>query len=87
MDRLAWSLVDLRTMVSTLTARGVTVESMKEQLKFTGKDASMSVLMLSLLGAFAEFECSLIHERQMEGIAIAPIPILFARWSIDCSGT
>jgi DNA invertase Pin-like site-specific DNA recombinase len=71
MDRLARSLVDLRTMVGELTARGVTVEFIKEQLKFTGDDAPIAILMLSLLGAFAEFERSLIHERQREGIAMA----------------
>lgn len=31
----------------------------------------MANLMLSVMGAFAEFERSLIHERQREGIALA----------------
>ena len=31
----------------------------------------MSKLLLSVMGAFAEFERSLIKERQMEGIALA----------------
>lgn len=31
----------------------------------------MATLMLSLMGAFAEFERSLIRERQREGIALA----------------
>ena len=31
----------------------------------------MSNLMLSVMGAFAEFERALIKERQMEGIALA----------------
>ncbi len=31
----------------------------------------MSILLLSVMGAFAEFERSLIRERQREGIAIA----------------
>jgi DNA invertase Pin-like site-specific DNA recombinase len=31
----------------------------------------MSTLLLSVMGAFAEFERSLIRERQLEGIALA----------------
>ena len=31
----------------------------------------MATLMLSVMGAFAEFERALIHERQREGIALA----------------
>ena len=31
----------------------------------------MSTLMLSMMGAFAEFERALIRERQREGIAVA----------------
>src|SRR5690606_28368156 len=43
----------------------------KEAQTFTGDDSSMSKLLLSIMGAFAEFERSLIRERQLEGIAIA----------------
>jgi DNA invertase Pin-like site-specific DNA recombinase len=71
MDRLARSLVDLRQLVKDLTARGVAVEFVKENLRFVGDDAPIAVLLLSLLGAVAEFERSLILERQREGIAIA----------------
>ena len=38
---------------------------------FTGEDSPMANLMLSVMGAFAEFERSLIKERQREGIALA----------------
>ena len=44
---------------------------MKENLRFVGEDAPIAILLLSLLGAVAEFERSLILERQREGIAIA----------------
>lgn len=44
---------------------------MKENLTFTGEDSPMSNLLLSLLGAVAEFERSMIRERQREGIALA----------------
>lgn len=71
MDRLARSLIDLRGMVTELTAGGVTVEFVKENLRFTGEDSPMAILLLSLLGAVAEFERALILERQREGIAIA----------------
>jgi len=71
MDRLARNLDDLRALVRTLTARGVRVQFAKEQLTFTGDDTAMATLLLSVMGAFAEFERSLIRERQREGIALA----------------
>jgi DNA invertase Pin-like site-specific DNA recombinase len=71
MDRLARNLDDLRALVQGLTRRGVRVEFLKEQLVFTGEDSPMANLMLSVMGAFAEFERSLIRERQREGIALA----------------
>ena len=71
MDRLARNLDDLRSIVRTLTARGVRVEFVKEQLTFTGEDSPMANLLLSVMGAFAEFERALIRERQREGIVLA----------------
>jgi DNA invertase Pin-like site-specific DNA recombinase len=71
MDRLARNLDDLRRIVRTLTDRGVRIEFVKEHLVFTGEDSPMASLMLSVMGAFAEFERALIHERQREGIALA----------------
>lgn len=71
MDRLARNLEDLRRVVRELTAKGVAVEFHKENLRFTGEDSPMNTLLLSMLGAVAEFERSMILERQREGIAIA----------------
>ena len=71
MDRLARNLDDLRKLVQQLTQRGVCVEFLKESLTFTGEDSPMSQLLLSVMGAFAEFERALIRERQREGIALA----------------
>ncbi|WP_045878767.1 recombinase family protein [Pseudofrankia sp. DC12] len=71
MDRLARNLDDLRRLVRTLTAKGVRVEFVKEGLTFTGEDSPMATLLLSVMGAFAEFERALILERQREGIAAA----------------
>ncbi|NMM76221.1 recombinase family protein [Acidovorax sp. SRB_24] len=78
MDRLARNLDDLRKIVDELTARGVAVAFSKEGMTFEpvtegmerGK-ADMARLMLSIMGAVAEFERSMILERQREGIAIA----------------
>lgn len=71
MDRLARNLDDLRRIVQGLTNRGVCIEFVKEGLKFTGDDSPMANLMLSVMGAFAEFERALLRERQREGIALA----------------
>ncbi|SUE27708.1 recombinase family protein [Nocardia farcinica] len=40
-------------------------------MTFTGEDAPMATLMLSLMGSFAEFERALILERQRSGITTA----------------
>ena len=71
MDRLARNLDDMRRIVQMLTKRGVRIEFVKESLTFTGEDSPMANLMLSVMGAFAEFERALIRERQREGIALA----------------
>ena len=71
-DRLARSLIDLRTLVDEITAKGVTVYFLHENLRFTHEGAdARSNLMLSILGSFAEFERAIIRERQAEGIALA----------------
>ena len=71
MDRLARNVDDLRKLVQTLTNQNIKVEFLKEGLSFTGEESPMSQLLLSVMGAFAQFERSLIKERQMEGITIA----------------
>ena len=71
MDRLARNLDDLRRIVKLLTKDRVEVRFIKEGLVFNGDDTPMSNLLLSVMGAFAEFERQLIKERQREGIAIA----------------
>jgi DNA invertase Pin-like site-specific DNA recombinase len=71
MDRLARNLDDLRRLVRELTGRGIRVQFVKEQLTFSGEDSPMATLLLSVMGAFAEFERALIRERQLEGIALA----------------
>ena len=70
-DRLARNLIDLQTIVKQLNSKGVSVNFHKENLVFTGDDNPMSKLTLHLMGAFAEFERSIIKERQLEGIRMA----------------
>jgi DNA-binding phage protein len=40
----------------------VRIEFLKENLTFTGEDSPMATLLLSVMGAFAEFERALIRE-------------------------
>ena len=72
MDRLARSLSDLLRIVEELTNKGIAVHFVKECKTFRGDSTdAMDKLMLSMLGAFAEYERTLIRERQREGIAKA----------------
>lgn len=69
MDRLARSLIDLTTLVTEVTDKGATIEFLSEKMTFkTGDDDPFAKLQLHMLGAFAEFERSLIKKRQHEGI-------------------
>lgn len=70
-DRLARSLADLLSLVQSLNTKGVQVQFIKEQLLFTGDDNPTQHLMLSMMGAVAQFERAMIKERQREGIAKA----------------
>jgi DNA invertase Pin-like site-specific DNA recombinase len=71
MDRLARNVRDLHQLVDHLIEKKVQVQFIKENLTFNGNDCSMSRFMLSMFGAFAEFEYAFIRERQREGIAEA----------------
>jgi len=46
------------------------VEFTKEHLTFTGEESPMAGLLLSGMGAFAQFERELIRERQREGMEL-----------------
>jgi DNA invertase Pin-like site-specific DNA recombinase len=78
-DRLARNLFNLQELVKELNSKGCSIIFHKEQLEFSAnKEAdsmksSMQNLTLHLLGAFAEFERSLIKNRQAEGIANAKL--------------
>ncbi|MCU7890272.1 MAG: recombinase family protein [Candidatus Thiodiazotropha sp. (ex Ustalcina ferruginea)] len=72
-DRLARNLSDLQKIVEQMTDKGVTVRFHKESLTFSGDHDPMQKLMLQMMGAFAEFERSLINERRREGMALAKL--------------
>jgi len=72
-DRLARNLKDLQALVETITGKGASLIFHKENLTFTGAESPLQNLMLQMMGAFAEFERSLIKERQREGIRAAKI--------------
>ena len=73
MDRLARNVDDLRRIVAEQTKLGIGVRFLKEHLQFNGEDSPMANMLLSVLGAIAQFERELIRERQREGIEIAKL--------------
>ena len=75
-DRLARNLQDLLAIITGLKEKGVTVKFHKEKLDFAGNEGegkgdAFQELQLHIIAAVAQFERSLILERQREGIAIA----------------
>ena len=71
MDRFARSLKNLVTEVDKLVKRGIAIQFVKENITFTAQSTPMDNLMLQLMGAFAQFECEIILERQKEGMKLA----------------
>ena len=73
MDRLARNLKDLLEVSELLKKKGVAIHFLKENLSLipSGDQSPISKLLLSMMGAVAEFERALIRERQAEGIALA----------------
>lgn len=78
-DRLARDTEHMLTIVREQVAKGVTVEFIKDHLTFHGVSVDergevvldpFAEFQLTLLGAVAKLERSLIRERQREGIAI-----------------
>lgn len=66
LDRLARSVGDLHRIIETLTAKNVEFRCINQSGVDT--DTSTGKLMLSILGAVAQFENDIRRERQMEGI-------------------
>lgn len=67
-DRLARDLRHLQEIVSLLVGNGVTVQFHAESLTFNGNDNAMNTLLLQVMGAFAQFERTMIKSRQREGL-------------------
>lgn len=68
LDRLARSTKDLLEIVEKLQNKGIHLVSNKENID---TNSATGTLMLTVLGAIAEFERANMLERQREGIAIA----------------
>lgn len=68
LDRFARSLKDLVNHLQDLSEYGVTFVSLKDHLDLT---TSSGRLMMHMIGAFSEFEASLIRSRVRSGIATA----------------
>lgn len=68
LDRIARSIVDLKGILDTLEKKGVAFQCLQQPVE---TKTSAGRLMITMLGAFAEFELDLRKERQAEGIAKA----------------
>lgn len=68
LDRLSRSLKDLLTLLERLERAGAAFESLTEAID-TGTPAGR--MMMQIVGAFAEFERAMLHERTSAGLAAA----------------
>lgn len=68
LDRVSRSMFDLLTLMRELQAREISLRSLSESIDTRGP---MGVLMLHILGAFAQFERDSIQQRTVAGIARA----------------
>ena len=71
-DRPARNLMDLQSIIQELNDKGVTTQFLSESLSFSADGGcAFQTLQLQMLGAFSQFECTMIRKRQAEGIAKA----------------
>lgn len=68
-DRPARNTRDLLEMIDNLVARGITVQFLANSMSFD--NSPQSRLILTMMGAVAEFERGMIASRRNEGIALA----------------
>jgi len=79
-DRLARNLMDLQNIIQQLNDKGVSVNFITEGLTFSSDGGSaFQTLQLQMLGAFAQFERTMIRKRQAEGIAKAKAKGVYAQ--------
>ncbi|MGL5656030.1 MAG: recombinase family protein [Fusobacteriaceae bacterium] len=69
-SRLARNTSDLLKITETITSKGATFKSLKENVDTTTPTGK---LMLTVIGAIAEFEREVLLQRQREGIEIAKL--------------
>ena len=74
-DRLSRSVLDLLDICDKLGKKNVQLVSVKERIDTSTPNGR---LMLTVVGAIAEFERAIIRERQEEGIAIAKAKGVYA---------
>ena len=73
-DRLARSQRHLLELLEGMISRGITIHFHKESLIFNGNgDSPISMLLLQVIGAVAQFERTSMLERVQEGIAMTKI--------------
>ena len=72
-DRLGRNIRDLLNLVNEILAKDVSIVFCKEHMTFDPekKTSPTQMLYLNILSAVAEFEVSMIRERQREGIKLA----------------
>lgn len=79
-DRLARNLMDLQSIIQELNDKGVTIHFISESLSFSDDGGNaFQTLQLQMLGAFAQFERTMIRKRQAEGIAKAKAKGVYAQ--------
>lgn len=80
-DHLARNLADLLNITKEFQVKGVGVRFSEESLFLDASesDATMTKVIVSMLGAVAEFERSMIRERQREGIELAKKRVVYKR--------
>ena len=69
MSRLGRSLGQILHVIDRLIHKGVRLVSIKESIRFEGKQNLQTKAMIVLFGLFAEIERDLIVERTKEGLA------------------
>ena len=73
-DRLTRNLMDLQRIIQELNDKGVTIRFLSESLSFSADEGcAFQTLQLQMLGAFSQFERTMIRKRQAEGIAKAKV--------------
>ena len=79
-DRPARNLMDLQSIIQELNDKGVTIQFLSESLSFSADGGcAFQTLQLQMLGAFSQFERTMIRKRQAEGIAKAKVKGVYSQ--------